>query len=257
MSEPLYKVDPTQLVLIYALCEPSTGEIRYIGKSTSGLRRPYEHTRPSKYMEGHTHKNCWIRSLAAQGLRPKVLVVEVLPPDTSDEFLSRVESAWIGFLRGQGTRLTNGTDGGDGVRGYHHTEVAKAHMAQVMGEQARTPEGLAQRQEAWRRSRTPEARAKAQATWKVNKTAREARRAALQEQRELEREQRKALRRAVTAAADTERQELRFLRLAVRRKARVSLHKFELDSLLTGHRQDARLRMLARLRREALRALQP
>jgi len=99
--------------IIYALTDPD-GAVRYIGKSCSGLARPRRHGHPSELAKDVGYKGNWIRSLREQGQDFGIRVLE----EVSDEAqLSAREIAWIAEGRAQGWRLTNLTDGGDGLRG--------------------------------------------------------------------------------------------------------------------------------------------
>lgn len=100
-------------LIVYALCDPETLEIRYIGKSVSGLRRPKAHTSPHS-LKSPTHKNRWIKSLLRQGLYPLIVVLEDV---RSQVCLGQAEIRHIRCARLLGVRLTNATDGGDGALG--------------------------------------------------------------------------------------------------------------------------------------------
>ena len=96
--------------LIYGLADPTTDEIRYVGKSCKGLERPGEHMNPGK-LKYKSKKNSWIKNLKMKDLRPKIVVLEeCLSADVLDER----EIFWIKQHRDSGSRLTNGTDGGTG-----------------------------------------------------------------------------------------------------------------------------------------------
>lgn len=96
--------------IIYGLTDPRTGEIRYIGKSTNGMRRPNIHSTPS-CLRDETHKTHWIRELRRNGLRYGIVVLAT----TADKCeLNKLEKALIAKARSDGWRLTNATDGGDG-----------------------------------------------------------------------------------------------------------------------------------------------
>lgn len=96
---------------IYGLSDPSTGQLRYVGKTGRSLAlRLQKHLNPS-HLEGCTHKNSWIKSVLSLGQKPIIHSIQVL--DTSED-LNNAEIYWIKFFRDQGCRLTNGTDGGDG-----------------------------------------------------------------------------------------------------------------------------------------------
>jgi len=96
--------------LIYVLIDPRNGEFRYIGMTKNGVSRPKEHTKESKY--GDTHKARWIRKLQSLNLKYKIGILQELK--RLDQ-LAAAEIKWISFYRGCGARLTNATDGGDGL----------------------------------------------------------------------------------------------------------------------------------------------
>lgn len=56
----------------------------------------------------------WMRSLANQGLKPKIELVD----EVSDENWIEEEQFYISYFRFLGFRLTNLTEGGEGVLGY-------------------------------------------------------------------------------------------------------------------------------------------
>lgn len=96
-----------ETVFIYALKDPRNGAVRYIGKSKN----------PEKRMRGHlrskpgTHKAHWIMELTAIGITPLLEILDRVP-ETQWEFF---ECAYIKVYREAGAKLTNGTEGGDGI----------------------------------------------------------------------------------------------------------------------------------------------
>lgn len=92
--------------IIYGLLDPRIGEYRYIGKSSSGTRRPRLHAWFARRNE-RGHKANWIRSLLAEGLEYVIVVIE----ETTEEQLNARETWWITWYRPFG-RLTNISDGG-------------------------------------------------------------------------------------------------------------------------------------------------
>ena len=92
-----------RIAYIYALCDPDTEEVRYIGKSTRITIRPREHL----HDKGTTRKCRWIASLSV----PPVL--KILESVSLDEW-EEAEKRQIKLHREMGCDLTNHTDGGDG-----------------------------------------------------------------------------------------------------------------------------------------------
>lgn len=88
-------------VSIYALCEPETGEIRYIGKSQDPKARASSHV--SVGYHGRNVALCdWVHVLRECGARPTVRVLCVVPPGAD---ASPVERALI--REHDGPRLLN------------------------------------------------------------------------------------------------------------------------------------------------------
>lgn len=98
--------------IIYALIDPTTGHIRYIGLTTKGVARPMRHC-TNGYKKDNTRRSKWTRSLIARGIYPEWRVIEYCE---SKQDLSNAEKFWIKHCREIGCPLVNHTDGGfDGV----------------------------------------------------------------------------------------------------------------------------------------------
>lgn len=95
----------TATYLIYGLIDPKTRLIRYVGKSSSGMKRPRDHGKRSC---PDTYCRRWVRSLERIGLTYEIVVLEILPDHTD---LAAAERWWIAYGRGCGWPLTNLTDG--------------------------------------------------------------------------------------------------------------------------------------------------
>lgn len=114
--------------LIYGLLDPRNREVRYVGKSCSGLRRPNRHRRPCE-LRTPTYKNRWVLALAGLGLKPEVQILEDVG---SPDGLCERERWWIAKFREDGARLTNLTDGGEGSLGYKRSEAFKKKMSALL-----------------------------------------------------------------------------------------------------------------------------
>ena len=113
--------------IIYALQDPATFEIRYIGKSVNGLKRPATHTYPTVLEKDKTYKGNWIRQLVSKGLTPIIKVVQEL--NNLNE-INEAEKYWIQYFKDLGAPLTNSTKGGMGRCGLSHTEETKKKIAE-------------------------------------------------------------------------------------------------------------------------------
>lgn len=96
------------MITIYALTDPRTKAIRYIGKSIRVKGRYLDHLND----KSKTHKTNWITSLRRIGLKPGLLILQEL--DDNADWQS-VERDWIKIAKDNKWDLVNSTDGGDGV----------------------------------------------------------------------------------------------------------------------------------------------
>lgn len=90
---------------IYALCHPTTREVRYIGKANDSAKRLKSHLRDMRTRDYPVYR--WMRKLAASGLCPVVKVLE------TTENWREAEMRLIEQSRARGDRLLNVADGGD------------------------------------------------------------------------------------------------------------------------------------------------
>lgn len=113
-----------ETTFIYALKDPETHLIRYVGKANDPQIRLRKHLK-EKYK---SIKNSWLQSLKAKGLIPELMILEEVPVSQWQE----QERYWIAYGREQGWLLVNGTDGGDGVHGWKPTEERRAQLREAM-----------------------------------------------------------------------------------------------------------------------------
>jgi hypothetical protein len=110
------------LATIYGLHHPTTGELRYIGKTTESLeRRMSAHRRDAKSLR-RRHVYNWWRSLEGEP------VLRVLAQCQASAAGS-MERTLIAAFRAKGARLTNLTDGGEGVPGRVCSPETRAKMS--------------------------------------------------------------------------------------------------------------------------------
>lgn len=94
---------------IYALTDPRTNKIRYIGK-TYDINKRYQSHLLNSSLKNKTYKNYWIKSLLKVGLVPEIKILAKCKDINSDV----MEKRYISKYKKLG-KLTNGTLGGDGI----------------------------------------------------------------------------------------------------------------------------------------------
>lgn len=114
----------TSRLIIYGLRDPRTKFLKYIGRSSSGLRRPRTHLCRSVYEHGRYEVYSWIRALHAEGMVPDILVLQEC--ESADE-LDDAETEQIAYFKFCGAVLTNMTSGGSGTRAVKSRKGQKGH----------------------------------------------------------------------------------------------------------------------------------
>lgn len=95
-----------QCVEIYGLSDPRDGRVRYIGKARDSRRRLSTHVRDSRRRNTPVYR--WIRKLLRQGVRPSLVIIEVV----RESEWQNAERRHIAEHRKK-SRLLNVANGGD------------------------------------------------------------------------------------------------------------------------------------------------
>jgi len=114
---------PNLKTYIYVLKDPTTLEVRYVGKTTCLKRRFRSHK--CLTAEKGTHLASWIVSLRNKGLLFLMEQIDVVEGDKWKE----KEAYYIEFYKNKGCNLVNLTSGGEGCEGYRHSKEAKIKMS--------------------------------------------------------------------------------------------------------------------------------
>jgi len=114
--------------LVYGLIDPRTGQLRYVGKSESGLSRPRKHTQSWCLRSKKRSKlQSWLKSLGSEGLKCDI---EVLEESADRPTNTENEQHWIAYFDMLGANLLNMTAGGEGWHGAKHSDEWRANRTQ-------------------------------------------------------------------------------------------------------------------------------
>ena len=97
-------------MVVYALIEPTTKLIRYVGKTQQCYEIRYRNHLKLR-AGGRSKKDSWIFDLLKKRQKPDVIILSL---HRSKKALDRKERYWIRHLTNLGFDLLNGTDGGTG-----------------------------------------------------------------------------------------------------------------------------------------------
>jgi hypothetical protein len=115
---------------IYALTDPKTEAVRYIGYTANPKKRLYQHIYHCNGKD--SHKNSWIKKLLSEGNSPNLVILE-----RGDGPWQEREKYWIQHYRNLGVRLTNSTNGGDGACGLLVSEETRRKIGNQSRESKR------------------------------------------------------------------------------------------------------------------------
>lgn len=124
------------MTFIYALADPETDEIRYVGKADCVKERFASHMREAKTGK-QSHKCNWIRQVTDKSLKPKLVVLE----EVSQKDWKKAEIYYIEQFKKLGHGLTNIAKGGEGFEtGYvqDHLFSVKKYLGKRHNELKRT-----------------------------------------------------------------------------------------------------------------------
>lgn len=107
------------MTFIYTLSNPTTGEVRYIGKTNNCYQRYRHHLVSSANPK--SHKRNWINSLKKKNLKPILEIIDEVS-DTEWQFW---EHYWIIQFKAWGFNIVNHTNGGEGLTMGNETSFKK------------------------------------------------------------------------------------------------------------------------------------
>lgn len=147
-----------ETTFIYALCEPETLNIRYIGKADDVNRRFRLHLREIKRYP-NTHKSRWIESVLKERRIPSLEILDEVPKN----FWQLYEQKHIQMAKNAGFDLVNGTEGGDGGAtrsGKNFSEETRRRMSLSIKRAYKNKDTTGKNNAFFGRKHSPEAREK-------------------------------------------------------------------------------------------------
>ena len=126
--------------IIYGLIDPRTSELRYVGKTTQGMtKRLKEHRYDAVIRNSSMYSSKWLRTIYENGLKPMIEIFEIV---LANGDWVEAEKRWIAHWRMSGARLTNLTDGGEGLAGLKRSQhvidaVRVANLGSKKSEEAK------------------------------------------------------------------------------------------------------------------------
>lgn len=119
---------------IYALCEPDTRKVRYIGKANNPKDRLKEHV--SESVKLNSHLGHWLARLRGSGVKPILAVLREVP----EAIWQEEEIGYIRQARELGMNLVNVADGGEGRFGFSPSLETRQKNRLAQTGKKRTPE---------------------------------------------------------------------------------------------------------------------
>lgn len=134
-------------VKIYAMVDPDTNEIRYVGKTAHSLEKRLRGHKSDAFSthKTHSHRRHWIKSIYDRGSTPIMLELEEVLVSEWEE----AERFWIAYFRFLGARLVNSAPGGIGCVGVdingkglpksedHRRKIGEANRGRIVPEEVR------------------------------------------------------------------------------------------------------------------------
>jgi hypothetical protein len=120
MSAPI--IPDARPGVIYAICHPTTGAVRYIGKAHDLKKRRRDHLNE---LRSGTHRNTHLQAWATKlGQPPAIRILQECLPGMMDQ----CEQEWIARGRAKGWKLCNHCEGGVGGP---HSDETRAKLSEI------------------------------------------------------------------------------------------------------------------------------
>ena len=118
----------TRKFIIYGLIDPRDGQLRYVGKSCSGMKRPTSHWLEKRQLDRKDRCHSWVKNVLVSGHVPEI---EIFQECNSKEELPDLEVFWISYFKMICCNLTNMTRGGEGGHG-ENSEITRRKISTAL-----------------------------------------------------------------------------------------------------------------------------
>lgn len=112
------------MITIYALVDPRTDLIRYVGKTSRPVRERFRAHINRAHQHRHIKSAAWLCDLAERGISPGLIELEFVESNWQP-----AERFWIASFRALGFDLLNMTIGGAATRGCEVSEATRAKIS--------------------------------------------------------------------------------------------------------------------------------
>jgi len=114
--------------VVYAIVDPVSNQIRYIGQTVNFSKRKSGHCRTAITHRSKARVYIWLRSLYNKSIEPEFLILE----ECSVEMLDELEIFYMNYFKMLGCNLVNTTEGGKSRRGFTHSKETKEKLSIAM-----------------------------------------------------------------------------------------------------------------------------
>lgn len=136
-------------VTVYGLRASDDGRIRYVGQTRKSLAFRLKYHLVGAKRWGNRHVSKWINATLKRGAHIEIFTLE------ENAVENEAEIRLIKWNRENGARLVNGTDGGEGCRGFSPTAETRQRLRAANLGKRQSPETVQKRADAIRGMKRP------------------------------------------------------------------------------------------------------
>lgn len=112
---------------IYTLSSSENPEIvKYVGYTNNPTRRLNKHNHSFKH--DTNKRTCWIESVQRKGYE---IIMNIIDEKEDFDEIKLLERSYIKFFKSVGAKLKNATEGGEGTKGFKHTDESKKKISEA------------------------------------------------------------------------------------------------------------------------------